>query len=121
MLRRCIATVMVLLVLGAAGAAREDQTIKGYIIDNACAAAHASDLADTAKGHPTACATMPNCMKSGYSLVADGKQYKLDEEGNKKVLALLKTAKSKKGLLVSVEGTVDGETLHVKKVSEVES
>jgi hypothetical protein len=50
-----------------------------------------------------------------------GKQYKLDEEGNKKVLGLLKGAKSKKGLLVSVEGTLDGETLHVKKIAEVES
>ena len=121
MLRRTVATAMVMLMVGAAVAAREDKTIKGYIIDNACATAHASELSETAKGHPTACATMPNCIKSGYSLVSDGKQYKLDEDGNKKVLALLKGAKSKKGLLVSVEGTLEGETLHVKKIAEVES
>jgi len=112
---------MVLLIVGAAVAAREDKTIKGYVIDNMCATAHASELAETAKGHPTACATMLNCIKSGYSVVSEGKQYKLDEESNKKVLSLLKGAKSKKGLLVTVEGTLDGETLHIKKIAEVES
>jgi hypothetical protein len=124
MLRRSVATAMVLLMVGAAVAAREDKdvkTFKGYVIDNMCASAHASELSETAKGHPTACATMPNCIKSGYSVVSEGKQYKLDEEGNKKVLGLLKGTKSKKGLLVTVEGTLDGETLHVKKIAEVES
>ena len=121
MLRRSFATAMVLMMVGAAVAAREAKTIKGYVIDNACASAHASELTETAKGHTTACATMPNCIKSGYSVVSDGKQYKLDEDGNKKVLALLKSAKSKKGLLVTVEGTLDGDTLHVKKIAEVES
>ena len=121
MLRRSLATAMVLLIVGAAVSAREAKTIKGYVIDNACASAHASELTETAKGHTVACATMPNCIKSGYSVVSDGKQYKLDEEGNKKVLALLKGAKSKKGLQVTVEGTLDGDTLHVKKIAEVES
>jgi len=121
MLPRLVATAMVVLMVGASVAAREDKTIKGYVIDNMCASAHSSELAETAKGHSAACATMPNCIKSGYSVVSDGKQYKLDEEGNKKVLGLLKTAKSKKGLLVTIEGTLDGETLHVKKIAEVES
>ena len=121
MLRRTVATAVFLLMVGAAVFAREDKTIKGYVIDNMCASAHADALSDTAKGHPTACATMPSCIKSGYSIVSDGKQYKLDEESNKKVLGLLKGAKSKKGLLVSVEGTLEGDTLHVKKIAEVES
>ena len=49
---------MVLMMVGAAVAAREAKTIKGYVIDNACASAHASELTETAKGHTTACATM---------------------------------------------------------------
>lgn len=123
MLRRSLVAVMVLVVGGAALAAGEGKEVKlnGYVIDNMCASAHPNDLADTAKGHPTACATMPNCMKSGYSVVADGTQYKLDEEGNKKVVGLLKGGKSKKGLAVVVEGTVEGDTLKVKKIALVES
>jgi hypothetical protein len=114
---------MVLVVGTVALAAGEGKEIKlnGYVIDNMCASAHPNDLAEKAKGHPTACATMPNCMKSGYSVVADGTQYKLDEEGNKKVIALLKGGKSKKGLAVIVEGTMEGETLRVKKVALVEN
>jgi hypothetical protein len=123
MLRRSLVAVMVLVVAGAAFAAGEGREVKlnGYIIDNMCASAHPNDLADTAKGHPTACATMPNCIKSGYSVVADGIQYKLDEDGNKKVIALLKGAKSKKGFAVAVEGTVEGDTLRVKKITVAES
>jgi type 1 fimbria pilin len=123
MLRRSLVAVIVLVVAGAAFAAGEGREVKlnGYIIDNMCASAHPNDLAETAKGHPTACATMPNCLKSGYSVVADGTQYKLDEEGNKKVVALLKGGKSKKGFAVVVEGTVEGETLRVKKIAVAES
>ena len=122
MLRRCLVAVMVLVVGAVAFAAGEGKEVKltGYVIDNMCASAHPNDLAEKAKGHPTACATMPNCMKSGYSVVADGTQYKLDEEGNKKVVALLKTGKTKKGLNVNVEGILEGETLKVKKIALVE-
>ena len=120
MLRKSFFAALVIAFAVAAIATAQDKEVKltGYIIDNMCASAHPNDLAETAKGHPTACATMPNCMKSGYSLVADGKQYKLDEDGNKKIMSLLKGTKTKKGLVVAVEGTVEGETLHVKKVSE---
>ena len=124
MIRRSLAAISILLVtVGVALATRQGEEVKlnGYIIDNMCASAHASELAETAKGHPTACATMPSCVKSGYSLVADGKQYKLDEDGNKKVLALLKATKTKKGLAVAVEGTLDGDTLKVKKITETQS
>ena len=122
MLRRSLVSVMFLLMVGTALAADEkDVKISGYIIDNACASAHASELTTYVKGHPTACATMPNCMKSGYSVVSDGKQYKLDEDSNKKIAAMLKGAKSKKGLAVTIEGELKGDTLHIKKVTESES
>lgn len=123
MLRKSLVALVLLVMAGVALVAQEVKDVKlnGHVIDNMCASAHPNDLADTAKGHPTACATMPNCMKSGYSIVADGKQYKLDEEGNKKVMMLLKGTKSKKGLAVTVEGKLDGDTLHIKKIAEVES
>ena len=57
--------------------------------------------------------------ESGYALYADGKLYKLDAEGNKKAAELLKNTKVEKGMQVAVEGSVDGETLTVKTISEV--
>jgi len=47
------------------------------------------------------------------------KLYKLDDKGNESAEALLKNTKSKKGLHVKAEGTVDGDTLKVTKLTEV--
>jgi hypothetical protein len=82
--------------------------------------AHVNDAnaAEFIESHPTTCALMPNCVKSGYAVYADGKLYKFDQDGNKMAMRLLKTTKSKKGLLVEVEGSVEGDTIQVKKISE---
>jgi len=98
----------------------KDVKLTGYVIDNACSSrANGDGGADRVKAHTVKCAQMPPCAKSGYSVFADGKLYKLDEEGNKQVAEILKNTKVDKGLSVSVEGTVDGEILHAKKVEEV--
>lgn len=118
-----IGLVLSLSVAAAAAAARTEVKLTGYIVDNACGSPHASDAnpAEFAKGHPISCALMPRCSSSGYALFTGGKVYKLDEDGNKKVMGLLKSTKSKKGLNVAVEGTLEGETLHVTKIAEVEA
>ena len=61
---------------------------------------------------------MDDCEKSGYAVYADSKLYKFDEAGNTSAKELLKTTKSKKGLHVKVEGTVDGDTIKVTKLTE---
>ncbi|HLG16297.1 MAG TPA: hypothetical protein VJH03_17590 [Blastocatellia bacterium] len=109
--------VLTLAVAALATTRTASVTLKGYIVDNACASSHTGDM-EFAKGHPISCALMPRCAQSGYALFSEGKVYKLDEEGNKKVGALLKNTKSKKGLAVQVEGTVEGDTLHVTKIEE---
>ena len=85
-----------------------------------CAAAHASDAdsADRIMHHPKSCALMPDCVKSGYALLSEGHLYKLDADGNKKVAELLKKTSQEKGLSVKVEGILEGETLHVKSISD---
>ncbi|HXG93139.1 MAG TPA: hypothetical protein VNN73_12365 [Blastocatellia bacterium] len=115
-----IAAMLLLSSVALAVSAKDSVKLDGYVVDNACATAHAKDanVADTVKNHPTSCALMPNCAKSGYAVLADGKLYKLDEAGNKQVAALLKKTKSKNGLHVAVEGTVEGDTLHATKISE---
>ena len=112
----------IVLLMAVVAFAREGKDVKltGYIIDNACSARASSENgAEKVKNHTVKCALMPSCAKSGYAVYADGKLFKLDEEGNKKASDILKNTKSEKSVQVSVEGTVDGDTLKVKSISEV--
>ncbi|HWO02314.1 MAG TPA: hypothetical protein VNS63_23915 [Blastocatellia bacterium] len=103
----------------ALAAEKKDVKLSGYVIDNACSArANGDGALEKVKAHSTKCAQMPACAKSGYAIYADGKLYKFDEDGNKKVAELLKNTKSEKGLGVSLEGTADGDTVHVTKIAE---
>jgi hypothetical protein len=97
----------------------EKKTVKvtGYVVDNMCAGMHGTE--DEAKNHPNACALMPACEKSGFAVVSKDKTYKLDEQGNKLAAEVLKGVKTKKGLKVEVEGTVEGDILHAAKLAEV--
>jgi|SRR5450432_1600953 len=95
--------------------------ITGYLIDNACSMSHVKDagFAERAKKHKTSCALMPSCEGSGYAVYSEGKLYKLDETGNKSATALLKETETTMGVMVAIEGTVDGDTVHVTKITEV--
>ncbi|MDX6403291.1 MAG: hypothetical protein QOH70_746 [Blastocatellia bacterium] len=122
MMRRIFPLIVVLaLMAGALIAQDKSTTLTGYLIDNSCAANHATDktFATWVKTHGTSCATMESCEKSGYAVFAGDKLYKLDESGNTSAEALLKSTKSKKGLKVKAEGTIDGDTLKVTKLTEI--
>lgn len=126
MTRKLLPLMAVLaLVLMAVAMSAQDKTVTldGYMIDNACASSHATDktFATWVKTHGTSCATMENCEKSGYAVYANDKIYKFDDKGNASAEELLKSTKSKKGLHVKVEGTVDGDTIKVTKLTEVTS
>lgn len=119
---RKIFVLGVVLLLAGAALAGEGKSVKltGYIIDNACSGRAAGENAlEKVKNHTVKCSLMPNCAKSGYAVFADGKLYKLDEEGNKKAGDLLKNTKSEKSVQVAIEGTVDGDTIKVTSISEV--
>jgi hypothetical protein len=88
--------------------------VTGYVVDNMCAEMHGSEA--EAKNHPNACALMPACEKSGFAVVSGDRTYKLDEAGNKLAADALKGVKTKKGLKVDVEGTLEGDTLHAAKL-----
>ncbi len=118
-MKRFLATSL-LLILAAMLYAQGNKsvTITGNLLDNACAES-AKDLDAKAKNHSTSCALMDSCETSGYAVYADHKLYKLDDKGNSSAAELLKSTKTLKGLKVSVEGTVDGDTIHVTKLTEV--
>lgn len=118
---RKISLLGVALALAAAFtyAQGEKKTVKvtGYVIDNMCAGPHAAE--DEAKEHTTSCALMPRCEKSGYAVVSGDKSYKLDDNGNKLLVGVLKSTHTRRGVKIEVEGTLDGDTLHADKLSEV--
>ncbi len=100
-MKKATLAVLAIGLISLAGLAGDTMTLKGDIIDNMCAAANKDTLADFVKTHTKACALMPACVASGYSLFAEGKLYKFDAQSNKKIEEFLKKEDSK--LQVSVE------------------
>ncbi len=94
----------------------EKVKLTGYMVDVVC-------FAETAKGKPEAatkaagehtkgCALMPNCVKGGYGIYADGKWYPFDAKGNELAKVLFKKTAKKDHLKMTVEGmTHDGKVL----------
>ena len=122
-MKRFVLALAALFALTAVFYAQESKAVKieGYIMDNACASAHSKDanFGDKIKKHTTSCALMPNCAESGYVVyTADKKLYKLDKTGSESAEALLKDTKTTAGVAVIVEGTLDGDTIKVTKISE---
>ncbi len=119
MIRKVFALTILVLMAGILFAQDKTVTITGNLIDNACAES-AKDLGTRAKNHSTSCALMDGCEKSGYAVyAADNKLYKLDDKGNDLAAGVLKNTQTKKGVKVAVEGTVDGTTIKVTKLTEV--
>lgn len=82
----------------------KEVTIKGIVIDNACLGANKDKAAEFVKTHPKSCALMPDCAKSGYSIVTeDGKVYKFDKNSNKKVEEFLKKEDSKTNVVINAK------------------
>src|SRR5260370_28616380 len=111
---RKISALTILVLLAGGLFAQDPKTVKitGNLIDNACAES-AKDLDTKAKNHSTSCALMDGCEKSGYAVYAYKKLYKLDDKGNDSAAELLRNTKTKNGVKVSVEGTLDGDTIKV--------
>lgn len=95
---------------------KKSAKITGFVVDVHCATG--LDVRD--REHTVSCSLMPNCSESGYAIVAKDTLYKLDENGNTLVLAILRETKTKKGLAVAVVGTLKDGLLYVDTMSEVQ-
>ena len=119
MIRKVFALTTIVLLAGVLFAQDKTVTITGNLMDNACAES-AKDIGARAKNHSTSCALMDGCEKSGYAVyAADNKLYNLDGKGNDLAADVLKNTKTAKGVKVSVEGTLNGDTIKVTKLTEV--
>ena len=56
---------------------------------------------------------------SGYGIITAGKWLKFDKGGNEQVASFLKSTKQEKGLMVTVNGKLDGDILVVTSIQEV--
>jgi hypothetical protein len=120
-------SLMLTVAVGSIAFAQEQSKtikVKGYLIDNMCAGepGEDKDYESAAKGHAIWCALMRHCAKTGFAVAEGKKLYVLDEAGNRLAEAALRAAKdpkSQKGLLVEVEGTLEGSTLKATKLTEV--
>lgn len=94
---------------------KKSAKITGFLVDVHCA----TGLDAKDREHPVSCSLQNKCAESGFAVVAKDNLYKLDEYGNKLALEILKETKTKKGLAVSIVGTLKEGTLHVDTMSEV--
>ena len=92
-------------------------TVRGYLIDTPCAAAHADALSDTAMRHPTACTI--HSVDNGLGVVSKGQWYPLDDKGVKKATELLKKSTTDKGMMVQMTGTIRDNHFAVSSIKEI--
>lgn len=119
MIKRIPLLIVCLLVTGfIAGTFAEGKrvTFSGYLLDQMCGA----EVKDTSKAaeHTKECALMDHCVAAGYGIFAEGKFIKFDALGNKKAKAFFENSKKEKGILVIVEGNLNGDVLTVSAIKE---
>lgn len=121
MVRRSVPLLMLVALTAAFIYAQDKQPdkkpaqITGFLVDNTCV--KGTDKED--RLHTTECALMPESQKAGYSIVSKDTVFKLDENGNKLAIEVLKSTKKKKALAVTARGTLIDNVLAVDEMVEV--
>lgn len=78
-------------------------TIKGYLVDNACADGNKDKLADFVKGHPKSCMLKGPCSASGYAIYSNGKLEKFTKDSSNQIIAFLNKDDSKTTVEVTAQ------------------
>jgi hypothetical protein len=108
--------ILILFAAVSLSALAADTTIKGTLVDLACAREDGSKAGFGAK-HSKDCLQMPDCEKSGYGVMtADKKVIKFDKAGNDQAKKFIADLKKAKDVQVGVTGTVTGDTMTVSKI-----
>src|ERR1700754_4678355 len=98
--------------------AEDNQKIHGYLVDTICAQSKAAKKPGYAANHDKKCHLMPECIKSGYSLMtADEKVFNFDASGNEQALTLIKATDRDKDWKVVVSGKINGDTIAVTSIA----
>ena len=118
-MNRRLAFCAVLVFLSASLFAVQPQTIKGHLVDIACASETAEKpRANFREKHSKHCLQMPDCAESGYGvLTADDKVIKFDAKGNETAKKFIEGTDHDRDWKVTVTGTVNGDTMTVDTLS----
>jgi len=93
-----------------------DTTVKGYLVDLACAREDGQKAGFGAK-HTKDCLQMPDCVKTGYGVLTDDKKIvQFDAAGNEQAKKFIADLKKEKDVKVSVTGAVNGGSMTVSKI-----
>jgi len=108
--------LLMLFAAMAVSAFAADTTVKGYLVDRACASEEASQ-AGFGANHTKGCLQMPPCAKSGYAVLTDDKKViNLDEKGNQQAKKFIEGLAQTKDIKVAVSGNMDGDSIAVTKI-----
>src|SRR5215467_13466482 len=109
-------SVLILFAVMAISAFAADTTVKGYLVDLACAAEDGQKAGFGAK-HSKDCLQMPDCASSGYGVLTDDKKVvKFDKAGNEQAKRFIADMKKEKDVRVVVTGAVNGGSMTVSKI-----
>jgi len=109
--------ILVLFTALAVSSFAADTTVKGYLVDLACAAEEGQKPGFGAK-HTKDCLEMDDCAKSGYGILTDDRKViKFDQASNAQAKKFIADLKKTKDIKVNVTGTVKGDTITVSKIA----
>src|SRR5262249_4037330 len=109
--------ILILFVAMSIGAYAADTTVKGYLVDLACATGDEGKAANFGAEHTKECLQMPDCVKGGYGLLTpDKKIIRFDKAGNDEAKKIIAAMKKEKDIKVAVTGAVNGGSMTVSKI-----
>jgi hypothetical protein len=109
--------VMILFAAISLSAFAADTTVKGYLVDLACAKEEGQKAGFGAK-HTKGCLQMDDCEKSGYGVMTDDKKViRFDKAGNEEAKKFIAALTKKSDIKVAVDGAVNGESMTVSKIT----
>lgn len=108
--------ILILFTALAVSSFAADTTVKGYLVDLACASEEGQKPGFGAK-HTKDCLEMDDCAKSGYGILTDDKKViKFDQASNEQAKKFIADLKKTKDIRVNVTGAVKGDTIAVSKI-----
>ena len=107
---------LTLFVALAVSAFAADTTVKGYLVDRACASEDGNKPGFGAK-HTKMCLQMPDCEKSGYAVLTEDKKIIVfDSNGNVQAKKFIAALTKKNDVRVTVTGALNGDAITVTKI-----
>ena len=108
--------ILILFTALAVSSFAADTTVKGYLVDLACASEEGQKPGFGAK-HTKDCLEMDDCAKSGYGILTDDKKViKFDQASNEQAKKFIADLKKTKDIRVNVTGAVKGDTITVSRI-----